>query len=110
MASQDAGSEKLAAGKSRPTAKTHDEQLLDDALTDTFPASDPVAELPHDEGLSAKRKAREGLLDDGIEMTFPASDPVSVASSITRIEKAPDRVDAQLDHQNSPPDAYAKRR
>lgn len=45
--------------------------------------------------------AQETLLDDAIEMTFPSSDPISVASSITRIETAPDMPDAQFDHQNS---------
>ena len=53
------------------------------------------------EGLSSKEQAEEGLLDDAVEMTFPASDPVSVQSSITRIEVAPDRVDASRDHQNA---------
>lgn len=48
---------------------------------------------------SSKDQAEEGLLDDAVEMTFPASDPVSVQSSITRIEVAPDRVDASRDHQ-----------
>lgn len=48
---------------------------------------------------SSKDQAEEELLDDAVEMTFPASDPVSVQSSITRIEVAPDRVDASRDHQ-----------
>jgi hypothetical protein len=34
-------------------------------------------------------------------MTFPASDPVSIQSSITRIEVAPEKVDASTDHQNA---------
>ena len=51
------------------------------------------------EGVSGKDRAAEELLDDGVEMTFPASDPVSVQSSITRIEVAPDKVDAGRDHQ-----------
>lgn len=51
------------------------------------------------EGGSSKEQAEEGLLDDAVEMTFPASDPVSVQSSITRIEVAPDKVDASRDHQ-----------
>lgn len=46
-------------------------------------------------------KLQETLIDDAVEMTFPASDPVAVASSITRIEKAPDMPPAQLEHQNS---------
>ena len=53
------------------------------------------------EGCSSKEAAEEGLLDDAVEMTFPASDPVSVQSSITRIEVAPDKVDASRDHQHA---------
>ena len=42
-------------------------------------------------------------------MTFPASDPVSVGpNTITRIEKAPDKVDASEDHQNRSIDTKAK--
>ena len=51
------------------------------------------------ECVSGKEQAEEELLDDAVEMTFPASDPVSVQSSITRIEVAPDKVDASRDHQ-----------
>ena len=43
--------------------------------------------------------AKEALLDEAVEMTFPASDPISVDAGITRIEVAPDMVDAQSDHQ-----------
>lgn len=45
--------------------------------------------------------AKETLLDDAVEMTFPASDPLSVTSSITRIEVAPEKVDASSDHQHA---------
>ena len=87
-------------GKSHAGA-SHDEKMLDHALKGTFPASDPVAELPVSEKMSDKDKAEEKLLDDAVEMTFPASDPVSVApNSITRIEKAPEKADASADHQN----------
>lgn len=44
---------------------------------------------------------RESLLDDALEMSFPSSDPISVSSGITRIEVAPEMVDAGVDHQNS---------
>ncbi|MDB5762008.1 MAG: hypothetical protein JWQ21_1003 [Herminiimonas sp.] len=54
-----------------------------------------------DEAESEKDKAKETLLDEAIEMTFPSSDPISVASSITRIEVAPEMVAARTDHQNS---------
>jgi hypothetical protein len=53
-----------------------------------------------DEVATEEAKAKETLLDDAVEMTFPASDPTSVASSITRIEVAPDMPPAHLDHQN----------
>ena len=43
--------------------------------------------------------AKETLIDDAVEMTFPASDPVAIESSITRIEVAPEKVDASTDHQ-----------
>ena len=45
--------------------------------------------------------AKEALIDDAVEMTFPASDPVSIQSSITRIEVAPEKVDASTDHQGA---------
>lgn len=50
---------------------------------------------------TSKEQAEEGLLDDAVEMTFPASDPISVDSGITRIEVAPDKVDASGDHQHA---------
>ena len=53
------------------------------------------------EGASSKEQAEECLLDDAVEMTFPASDPISVDSGITRIEVAPDKVDAARDHQGA---------
>lgn len=53
------------------------------------------------EAASGKEVAEETLLDEGVEMTFPASDPVAVQSSITRIEVAPDKVNASTDHQNA---------
>lgn len=57
--------------------------------------------LAEDEVDTEEEKAKETLLDEAVQMTFPASDPPAVASSITRIEKAPDMPPAQLDHQNS---------
>jgi len=46
-------------------------------------------------------QAKETLLDDAVEMTFPASDPISVDAGITRIEVAPEMVDASEDHQHA---------
>lgn len=51
--------------------------------------------------LSSSESAKETLLDDAVEMTFPASDPISVDSGITRIEVAPEKVEASRDHQNA---------
>jgi hypothetical protein len=53
------------------------------------------------QGASSKEQAEECLLDDAVEMTFPASDPISVDAGITRIEVAPDKVDAAKDHQSA---------
>ena len=51
--------------------------------------------------LSASETAKETLLDDAVEMTFPASDPISVDAGITRIEVAPEKVEAARDHQGA---------
>lgn len=109
MTSKDAKKEKPPVSTNTKELDAHNEALLDHALMETFPASDPIAETPRLVETSPERKAKQALLDDGIEMTFPASDPVAVTSGITRIEKAPDSVDARLDHQNSAPDAHAKK-
>lgn len=60
-----------------------------------------ISTLAEHEQESPQALAKETLLDDGLEMTFPASDPISVDSGITRIEVAPDMVDAQSDHQHA---------
>lgn len=57
--------------------------------------------LADEEGAAAQEKAQQGLLDEAVEMTFPASDPISVDSGITRVEVAPEKVDAQTDHQHA---------
>jgi hypothetical protein len=91
------------------------ERELDEGLAETFPASDPVAEVQpgktparSDRGEPKGKRPEQGdetppgeeLLDDAISLTFPASDPISVNSSITRIEKAPDLPPAREQHQN----------
>ncbi len=60
-----------------------------------------ITVLADEECVPAAEQAKETLLDEAVEMTFPASDPISVNSSITRIEVAPDMVDAHTDHQNA---------
>ena len=52
-------------------------------------------------GSQSSESAKETLLDEAVEMTFPASDPISVDAGITRIEVAPDKVDASRDHQGA---------
>ncbi|GGI55217.1 hypothetical protein [Oxalicibacterium solurbis] len=84
-----------------PAAASHEEHLLDKALDDTFPASDPVAEVPEEAAAPPEEQAQESLLDTALEMSFPASDPISVETSITRIEHAPETANAHDDHQNS---------
>ncbi len=60
-----------------------------------------ITTLADEEQMQPAEKAKEDLLDDAVEMTFPASDPISVDSGITRIEVAPDKVDAHSDHQHA---------
>lgn len=50
---------------------------------------------------SSSHSAKETLLDEAVEMTFPASDPISVDAGITRIEVAPEMVEASRDHQGA---------
>ncbi len=62
----------------------HDEALLDEAVDQTFPASDPLAELPATHGYTPYvhgADEEEDSLDEAIEMTFPASDPIAIPSS-----------------------------
>lgn len=62
----------------------HEDALLDEAVEDTFPASDPVAEIPAthlgEQGMAGHDEEEESL-DLAIEMTFPASDPIAIPSS-----------------------------
>ena len=58
-----------------------------------------IRTLADEECDTEEQLAKESLLDDAVEMTFPASDPISVDAGITRIEVAPEKVDAHIDHQ-----------
>lgn len=60
-----------------------------------------IVTLAEQETDTPAEQARETLLDDAVEMTFPASDPLAVNPSVTRIEVAPDMVDAHDDHQHA---------
>ncbi|WP_076592721.1 hypothetical protein [Herminiimonas arsenitoxidans] len=103
MAHHDSPTKSKVFAKHASASESHsrEERQLDDALEQTFPASDPVAEMPTETAASEGEVAKETLLDIAIEMTFPASDPISVSSGITHIQKSPDSADAHFDHQNS---------
>lgn len=85
--------EAFAAAGVRTIGELADLQLVNHAMA--------IKALAGSQKVSSKEQAEEELLDDAVEMTFPASDPVSVQSSITRIEVAPDKVDASHDHQQA---------
>lgn len=83
----------------------HVEELLDEALEESFPASDPAeVTLPLEErgpARSAKPVAAkaagkshdEALLDEALDESFPASDPVAV-SPAREVRKRPMHADA----------------
>ncbi|GGI19076.1 hypothetical protein [Oxalicibacterium faecigallinarum] len=104
---KDASAKKNEKAHATAGETVRDEHALDGALEDTFPASDPVAEVACDKEDCKTEKAGESQLDDAIEMSFPASDPISVDAGITRIERVPadknasEKADAHDDHQNS---------
>jgi hypothetical protein len=66
------------------TEALHEEKLLDNAVEDTFPASDPVAEMPAQTASTKVIDSEDAQLDKAIEASFPASDPVA-GSHITKI-------------------------
>lgn len=49
------------------------ERELDEALADTFPASDPIAVTPGDD----PQRGTDESVDEALEDTFPASDPLA---------------------------------
>ena len=75
---------KAAHLEERGNDARREEALLDAAVEDTFPASDPVAELPAAASSTKVIDSEDRQLDKAIEMTFPASDPVAV-SNITKV-------------------------
>lgn len=70
----------------KPTEQ--DEAKLDEALEDTFPASDPPAatnpssftgaEVASEKEAETRARAASDELDEELKQTFPASDPPSV--------------------------------
>lgn len=83
----------------------HQEALLDEAIEESFPASDPIAE--HPEPPSSQRHSaapsdeEEESLDDAIEMTFPASDPIAIPSS-EELSHERDLRQGHTSHQGAP--------
>ena len=69
-------------------AVQHEEAQLDKALKATFPASDPVAELPVCRESQKMLESEDLLLDIALALTFPASDPIAVAISCMPKAKA----------------------
>ncbi|WP_296000693.1 hypothetical protein [Rugamonas sp.] len=69
-----------------------------------------ITTLADQERTPEAEQAKESLLDGAVEMTFPASDPISVDAGVTRIEVAPDMVDAQGDHQDAGQVEHSTRR
>lgn len=62
-----------------------EDALLDDAIELSFPASDPIAQLPHTAASKQVCDSQEALLDAAIELTFPASDPIAISIQRTRL-------------------------
>lgn len=62
----------------------HKEKVLDEAIEETFPASDPISpdsgKDPVGKKKAGQEDAQEEELDDALEDTFPASDPVSITA------------------------------
>ena len=65
------------------------DQVLDEAIAMTFPASDPISiDLAYSRGKAAEAlPTPDEVLDSGGDLSFPASDPISVEVSYTRAER-----------------------
>ena len=60
------------------SVEVHEEALLDEAIELSFPASDPIGELPVATTRSGCHDCEEMMLDEAIELSFPASDPIAI--------------------------------
>lgn len=62
----------------------HKENMLDEAIEETFPASDPISpdtgKDPVGKKKAGQKEAQEAELDEALEDTFPASDPVAIST------------------------------
>ncbi|MAM72318.1 hypothetical protein [Tistrella mobilis] len=92
---------KSPADKTREhAARAHDDARLDEALEESFPASDPPAQTepgnahvddtPAEDAETEAEEHEEERVDEALEETFPASDPPSHSdpnSGVTRNRK-----------------------
>jgi hypothetical protein len=69
--------------KSPKQDQEHREDILDEAIEETFPASDPISPDSGKDPVGKKKAGQEDgqqeELDDALEDTFPASDPVAIS-------------------------------
>lgn len=92
----------VSAADARALAKAFDVRTVRDlAQLEFVKWAQAITTLADQEQPGPAEIAKETLLDDAVEMTFPASDPISVDAGITRIEVAPEKVDACTDHQHA---------
>lgn len=84
----------VSSSKSEKSPKQdpeHKEDILDEALEETFPASDPISpdsgKDPVGKKMAGQEDAQEEELDDALEDTFPASDPVSITAPSDKDKK-----------------------
>lgn len=65
------------------------DEVLDEAVALTFPASDPISvDVAYSRGKAAEAlPTPDEVLDTADELSFPASDPISVEVSYTRAER-----------------------
>jgi hypothetical protein len=65
------------------------DEVLDEAVALTFPASDPIAvDVAYARGKAAEAlPSPDEVLDSAAEMSFPASDPISIDVSYDRAKR-----------------------
>jgi len=65
------------------------DEVLDEAVALTFPASDPISvEVAYARGEAAEAlPSPDEVLDNAAELSFPASDPISVDLSYVRAKR-----------------------
>jgi hypothetical protein len=65
------------------------DEVLDEAVALTFPASDPISiDVAYARGEAAEAlPSPDEVLDDASELSFPASDPISIDTSYSRAER-----------------------